>query len=87
MKISYHRNFKKNFRKRISPHENLVKKFEERLELFLKNPKNPLLKDHALIGKRIRLRAFSVTGDIRVVYFMAGDKLYLLDVGTHAQVY
>ena len=87
MRVNYHRNFKKNFRNRISPHGNLVKKFEERLELFLKDSKNPLLKDHALIGRRIRLRAFSVTGDIRVVYFVRGGELYLLDVGTHSQVY
>lgn len=87
MKISYHRNFKKNFRKRISPHENLVKRFEERLGLFLKDPKNPILQNHALVGKRIDLRAFSITGDIRVVYFVKGGELYLLDIGTHAQIY
>jgi len=87
MKINYHRAFKKNFRSRVSPHENLVKRFEERLELFLKDPKNPLLRDHALVGKRINLRAFSVTGDIRVVYFITNNELFLLDIGTHAQVY
>jgi addiction module RelE/StbE family toxin len=87
MKINYHRDFKKNFRKRISPHENLVKRFEERLKLFLKDPKNPILQDHALVGKRINLRAFSVTGDIRVVYLIKGNELYLLDIGTHSQVY
>ena len=87
MRVNYHRNFKKNFRNRISPHGNLVKKFEERLELFLKNPKNPLLKDHSLVGKRISLRAFSVTGDIRVVYVIRDNELFLLDIGTHNQVY
>ena len=87
MKINYHRIFKKDFRSRILPHENLVKRFEERLELFLTDPKNPILQDHALVGKRINLRAFSVTGDIGVVYFVKDGELYLLDIGTHAQVY
>ena len=87
MKINYNRIFKKDFRSRILPHENLVKRFEERLELFLTDPKNPILQDHALVGKRINLRAFSVTGDIGVVYFVKDGELYLLDIGTHAQVY
>ncbi|OGY26458.1 MAG: hypothetical protein A2Z24_00395 [Candidatus Woykebacteria bacterium RBG_16_44_10] len=87
MRINYHQTFKKNFRKRITPHENIVKRFEERLELFLNGPKNPILRDHALVGKRINLRAFSMTGDIRVVYFIKGNELYLLDIGTHPQVY
>lgn len=87
MKVNYHRTFKKNFRKRISPAKNLVKRFDQRLELFLKEPKNPILQDHALVGKRINLRAFSITGDIRVVYFIKNNEIYLLDIGTHAQVY
>lgn len=83
MKINFHINFKKNFRKRISPNKNLVKRLEQRLELFLKDPKNPILRGHALVGKRINLRAFSVTGDIRVVYFIKNNEIYLLDTGAH----
>ncbi len=87
MQLNYHKNFKKSFHNRISPHENLVRRFEERFELFLKHPKNPVLKDHALIGRKIKLRAFSITGNIRVVYLMKGNDLYLLDIGSHNQVY
>ncbi len=37
---------------------------------------------------KIELRAFSVTGDIRIVYFEINDESVLfLDIGTHNQVY
>lgn len=87
MRINYHSNFKKNFQKRILPNKNLVARFKERLELFLTNPRNQILKDHSLVGKRLNLRAFSVTGDIRVVYFVKEKEIYLLDIGSHNQVY
>jgi len=88
MKISYHKNFKKNYQKRILPHPKLVTSSEKRLKLLINNPNHPLLKDHKLIGVKGNLRSFSVTGDIRVVYkFVKKDKVLLYDIGTHNQVY
>jgi len=87
MKIEYHRQFLKNFRKRILPYPKLKAKFEERLRLRLKDPENFLLKDHRLLGKKADYRAFSLSGDIRVVYKIKGEVLQLYDVGTHNQVY
>ena len=68
MIIRRHRQFIKNYKKRILPNSQLDKRFEERLELFHQDRQNPLLKNHKLIGSMEGLRAFSVTGDIRVVY-------------------
>ena len=87
MIISRHQNFRKNYQKRILPYKNLDKKFEERLKLFLLDPKSPELKDHKLIGSLSGLRSFSVTGDIRVVYRKVGDAIELYDIGSHNQVY
>ena len=87
MKITRHRQFKKNFKTRISRNPKLVKKFEERLNLFVFDHKNPLLKDHQLTGDRKAYRAFSVTGDIRTVYKIEGKTVELYDIGTHNQVY
>jgi addiction module RelE/StbE family toxin len=64
-----------------------VEKFNERFELFLISSKNPLLRDHQLIGKKKTYRAFWITGDIRVVYKIDRDNIYLYDVGSHNQVY
>lgn len=61
--------------------------FQVRLALFIENPNDPVLKDHKLTGKRSTYRAFSMTGDIRVVYRIVDNELWLYDVGTHNQVY
>lgn len=88
MKIQLHKSFKKSFEKRVAHHPNLVTRFKQRLALFLENPYHPTLKNHELIGKRISLRAFSITGDIRVVYASLSEtEVLFLDIGTHNQVY
>ena len=87
MGVKYHRNFVKNFKKRYGGNNKIRRQYEERLKLFAKNPRNPVLKDHTLKGKKITLRAFSITGDIRVVYIIKGNTTYFLDIGTHRQVY
>lgn len=79
--------FKKQYKKRILPHKTLDKRFEERYYLFRKDPSNPILRDHALTGTKKGYRAFSITGDIRVVYEVRDDIAYFLDIGTHNQVY
>lgn len=86
-KIRYVGNFIKHFNKRIEPHLNLSQKSNERIKLFLINPNHPILKDHQLKGNKIGLRAFSITGDIRVVYYTKEDFVYFVDIGAHNQVY
>ena len=87
MQIKYHKNFQKSFKKRIAPYPKLVAQFQKHLTLFIENPENPTLKDHKLVGQKLNLRAFSVTGDIRVVYKKVKDELWLFDIGSHNQVY
>ncbi|KKQ37311.1 MAG: Plasmid stabilization system [Candidatus Roizmanbacteria bacterium GW2011_GWA2_37_7] len=87
MIIRRHRQFIKNYKKRILPHPNLDKKFEEKFNLFIADSKNPKLKDHKLFGSFKGLRAFSVTGNVRVVYRIVEDVIELYDIGSHNQVY
>jgi addiction module RelE/StbE family toxin len=87
MLIRYHSQFRKHYKKRIAPYPDLKQKFAQRVELFLDNSKHPLLKDHSLVGQKKMLRAFWVTGDVRVVYKIEEQILYLYDIGTHNQVY
>ncbi len=80
--------FLKHYKKRILPHKNLDKKFQQRRSLFLIDPTNPLLKDHQLAGDKKHYRAFSITGDIRVVYKKEDERtVRFYDIGTHNQVY
>ncbi len=58
-----------------------------RLKIFQSNPQNPILRDHALTGTKIGKRAFSITGDYRVVYGKNSEAIVFYDIGTHNQVY
>jgi addiction module RelE/StbE family toxin len=85
--IRRHKNFEKHFLQRITPHKKLVSQFEERLELFIAGKLESPLNDHPLRGKFANKRAFSVTGNIRVIYEETMDCITFLDIGTHNQVY
>lgn len=86
--MNFTHNLQKVYKKRVASNTKLVKKVSERLKLFQEDPTNPLLKDHSLEGKKSRLRAFWVTGDIRIVYFpVSSEHALLLDIGSHNQVY
>lgn len=88
MNVYFHKNFRKAYNLRVKSNINLDKRFQERLKLFKENSKNPILKDHALTGSKLGYRAFSVTGDIRIVYEkIDNDNVVFYDIGTHNQVY
>ena len=87
MEVKYHKSFIKNYNNRFQGNKNFKFQYEKRLRLFIKTSENPILKDHALKGKKIGLRSFSITGDIRVIYLLKNKIAYFLDIGTHNQVY
>ena len=88
MIVRTHPNFDKHFKKRIKPYPKLVIKFQERIDAFLANPRDPILKDHQLTGDKSGFRSFSVTGNYRVTYEkITKDEVILMDIGTHPQVY
>lgn len=85
--IKHDKKFLKSYKKRIQGNNKLEKRLRERVNLFAEQRKHPQLLDHQLKGDRKGCRAFSVTGDIRVVYYEEIDKFIFLDIGTHTQVY
>lgn len=87
MKTYFTRTFKKHYLKRIRPFLNLDRRFEEKRNLFVDDPNNSILGDHSLSGKMKGYRAFSITGDIRVIYHIHSNIAYFVDIGTHNQVY
>ena len=82
-----HHRFENNFSKRITKDARLSAQFEERLALFLDGVRGVPLNDHALIGRLAGKRAFSISGDIRVVYVETAEAIIFVDIGTHNQVY
>lgn len=87
MKAYFTKSFKKAYAKRIQQNKNLVKRFDQRYDLFIDDPSNEVLNNHPLSGKLQGYRAFSITGDIRVIYYIHEDIAYFVDIGTHNQVY
>lgn len=88
MKVKLHHLFEKSYKARVASSNKLISQTEERIALFKSDPKNSLLKDHGLTGAKKKLRAFSVTGDIRIVYLPVSDtEVVFIDIGSHNQVY
>ena len=80
--------FKRSYRKRVRNSPNLKKKFWEKMDLFLANPFSTQLRTHKLSGRLAGLWAFSVEDDCRVVFeFVSGNRVLLVDVGSHEEVY
>lgn len=59
----------------------------KRLELFLQNPYDPILNNHALSGSYRGYRSVNVTGDWRAVYFEKDGVVIFVALGTHSQLY
>lgn len=88
IKIQYSKRFLKHYRSRIAKNSKLDKRFKSRLQVFLKNPKESILRTHQLVGSKQGLYSFSITGDIRVIYrYIFPNTVEFLDIGTHNQVY
>ena len=63
-------------------------RFWSRLELWQEDPNNPLLRLHELEGELANYYSINVTGDIRALYEIIGDVVYIYDmIGTHSQLY
>lgn len=65
---------------------------EESLDLcvkrFQKNPDDTRIKSHNLTGKMAGKCAFSVTGDLRIIYEWLGDSTVRFPaIGTHREIY
>lgn len=86
MIIDFHKKFDKHYRK-LNP--KIRGKVDDILEIFATNPFDPILENHSLKGSMQGKRAFSVTGDIRIIFeeHQNYTLVLLLDVGTHSQVY
>lgn len=87
MRIDETQRFRRSFKQRISPYSDLKREFRESLELFIENPQNPGLKDHALTGTMYGYRSFLVAQDLIIVYSRTEKAIVLYDIGSHNQVY
>ena len=63
-------------------------RFKEKLAVFVGNPFDELLRNHALKGTYLGYRSIDITGDVRALYTVKGDTVIIFGfIGTHAQLY
>ncbi len=85
MKIKFHKNFEKKY-KRLPV--KLKQKVKERNKIFSQDPFEPILNNHALQGKYYGYRSINVTGDIRIIYkFLDKNTALFVDVDSHSNLY
>jgi len=86
MKIKYHKNFEKQFKKL-----NQSKKDKALLiiDIFINNPNSKQLLNHALKGVLLGKRSISVSFDLRIIFEEFDDYtlVIFLDLGSHNRIY
>ena len=86
--IDFSKSFKRAFKRIIRNNKISEDDFFEKLDVFANNPFEPNLRTHRLSGKLKHLWAFSLGYNLRVVFlFEEDDKIVLIDIGTHDEVY
>ena len=84
MKIRFNRVFKKHY-KALPAHIQL--RVDNRLELFIQDPKHRLLNLHPLKGKFQGYYSINITGDMRAIYKIDAEDILFVLLGTHSQIY
>jgi YafQ family addiction module toxin component len=84
MSIAYSKNFIKQAKK-LSP--DLRRKLQIKIEIFINNPLDQSLRNHALKGKYKDYRSIDITGDVRALYLQNNNEAIFDTVGTHSQLY
>ena len=81
MKINYSKQFKK-----LKPKDQ--NEFWARLEWFKADVYDERLRNHALSGQLAGLRSIDIRGDLRAIYEVLDDEVYLYQmIGSHSQLY
>lgn len=85
MKISFHKNFIKQYNKLPDKEQKQVK---EKLTIFLENPYTEQLNNHSLKGKYLNYRSINFNGDARAIYkYLDENESVFVNIGTHHQLY
>lgn len=92
-RLIWSKTFVKAVKRASKKHPNLGGDIKETLKLLAENPFSPQLETHKLKGKLAGSWACSAGYDLRIVFdFVSdqkqkGDDIFLLEFGTHDEVY
>lgn len=84
MRLTASSRFLRKSRKLTEPQASMLR---AALRRFAADPKDPLLRTYKLKGDLEGYWTFSVDADLRVLFRWVGDEAFLVNLGTHDQVY
>ncbi|MDD3292727.1 MAG: type II toxin-antitoxin system mRNA interferase toxin, RelE/StbE family [Candidatus Pacebacteria bacterium] len=86
MKIIFTKRFEKQY---SSASIQIQNKFEEKLNIFLKNKYDKVLNNHSLKGKLKGHRSINITGDWRAIFKESKNEecAYFVLLGRHSELY
>jgi len=89
IEIIYTDSYIKRAGKFIKKHPELLSQYKKTLELLEINPNHPSLRLHKLKGKLSELYSVSINISYRISidFIIKDDKIILIDVGSHDEVY
>jgi proteic killer suppression protein len=76
-------------KKFIQKHPELLNQYRKTLTLLEMNPGHPSLRLHKLTGRFADLYSVSINMSYRISleFLLEGDKIVLIDVGSHEEIY
>ena len=76
-------------RKFLKKHPNIFKKYEKTIFILEQNPHHPSLRLHKLQGEMKEYFSVSIDMEYRIIidFIIVDEKIYLLDIGSHDEVY
>ena len=84
MRVTASSRFLRKAKKLREPHASMLR---AALRRFAADPQDPILRMHKLEGDLDGYWAFSVDDDLRVLVRWEGDEVFLVNLGSHDQVY
>ena len=86
MIIRFHKNFEKQLKKSSEKQKNEIK---EKIKVFLTDPFEKKLNNHALHGKYKNYRSINIKGDLRAVFKLSedGEEAIFTVLANHNQLY
>jgi addiction module RelE/StbE family toxin len=84
MKITFHRSFKKQYKKQP---EKIRQEFVRRLGIFEVDPTAEILNVHSLKGEFKAYKSLNVSSDVRALFVVEGEEIIFVKIATHSELY
>ena len=87
--IRFSKKYEKTSKKFFKKHQNLKEKYTKTISLLEINPHHPSLRLHKLQGVLGEYYSISIDMEYRIIidFIIVDDIIYLIDIGSHDEVY